>query len=58
VTVTINAVCDNTIAVTQTSGATVTIAALSLSTTSVDKTDVHGKLDSAHPACPINAYAL
>jgi hypothetical protein len=58
VTVTISAACDNTIAITQTGGATFTIAALSISSTPTTKTDIHGKLDSANALCPINAYAL
>lgn len=54
---TISTGCDGSVTVTQTAGATFTIN-LSILSTTVDKTDIYGKLATSNAACPINSYAI
>lgn len=56
-TITASANC-GTATITTPSGTTFTVGPISLSSTSVEKTDIHGKLVPSRSTCPITSYAL
>jgi hypothetical protein len=57
VTFVISTGCTSSITITQTAGATLTIN-VPVSTSTIDKTDMYGKLSTSNSNCPITGYTL